>query len=125
MWNLRNKTNEQRGKKQTRETNQETDSELQRTCCWPPEGGEWGLGEQVLGMKERTCHDEPWVMKYRTVKSVYCTPQANKTLDVNYTRILKRTSESAKHLVSSKPMVLAALSPFVYFKLFCEWTEYE
>lgn len=40
-------------------------------------------------MKERTCHDDHWVM-FGSAESLYCTPETNITLPVNYTGIKKR-----------------------------------
>ena len=37
------------------------------------------IGEQVMGIKEDTYHDEYRVM-YRIVESLYCTPETNMTL---------------------------------------------
>ena len=45
--------------------------------------GEW-MGEIGDGIKECTCQDEHQVM-YGSVGSLYCTPETNETLYVNYT----------------------------------------
>ena len=39
-----------------------------------------------MGDEEYTYYDEPWVM-YKIVGSLYCTPEAHITLNVNYTGI--------------------------------------
>ena len=49
-----------------------------------------GLGKQVMGIKERICHDEHPVM-YGSVESLQCTPGMNITLFVNYTGIKIKT----------------------------------
>ena len=42
-----------------------------------------------MKIKEYTYHDKHWV-KYRIVKSLYCTPETSMTLYVNYTSIKKK-----------------------------------
>ena len=44
-----------------------------------------GGWKQITGLAY-TYHDEHWVM-YRIVESLYCTPETNITLNVNYTGI--------------------------------------
>ena len=79
MWNLRNK-NKQR--EQIRERNQETDSlEHKLMVTRGEEGGGWG--KQVMGINEHTCCDEHRV-RYGSVASLYCTPDTNSTLYVNW-----------------------------------------
>ena len=82
MWNLRCKTNEQRGKKkQERNINQKTDSQLENTLMVTR--GEMGGGwrKEAMRMKEGTCHDEHQLM-YGS-KSLNCTPEMNITQYVN------------------------------------------
>jgi len=40
----------------------------------------------VIGIKEGTCRDKHWEM-YGNVELLYCTPETNITLYVNYTGI--------------------------------------
>lgn len=44
-------------------------------------GGGWT--KEVMGTKQCTCHDEHGVV-YGTVELLYCTPEANISLYVNY-----------------------------------------
>lgn len=50
----------------------------------------------MMGIKERTCHVECWVM-HGSVQSLYCTPETNLTLYVDYTRI-KIIKLNKKHI---------------------------
>ena len=71
MWNLRNKTNEQWGKKE-RETNQETDDREQTGGYQRGRRGE--VSETSEGIKECTCPDEHWMM-CGSVEALYCAPE--------------------------------------------------
>ena len=46
-------------------------------------------------IKEYLHHDEHWVM-YRIVKSLYCTPETNVTLHINYTGIKIKNKKKKK-----------------------------
>lgn len=76
MWNLRNKMNEQKGEE--REANHKRlltlESSYQR-------GGGWGMIE--VGDGNDTCCHEQWVF-YKSVESLYCIPETNITLYVNW-----------------------------------------
>ena len=71
MWNLRNKTNEQRRKKE-KEANQETDSTTENKLMFT--GGEvgWRMGKKVMEIKEYTCSEEHWWVLYGSLESPYC-----------------------------------------------------
>ena len=60
-------------------------------------GGRWveGWVKQVMGIKESTCRDEHWVM-YASVESLYCPPETNITLCVNYRYKILRKKEKEK-----------------------------
>ena len=83
MWNLRNKSNEQRKKRQTKK--QTLNYRAQTNSYQRGGGGEWV--KQEMGMKEGT-FDEHQVT-YGSAESLYCAPESNITLYVNYTHIPK------------------------------------
>lgn len=83
MWNLKNKTNEQR--KRDKPRNKQTLNCREQTDGHQRGGGGvgWKTGEGVL---ECIYHDEHWVI-YRSVGLLYCTSETNKTLNIKYTRL--------------------------------------
>ena len=48
------------------------------------EGGGWGMGQMVMGVKEGTCCDEHWVLLYVSDVPPNSTPEINIALYVNY-----------------------------------------
>ena len=46
----------------------------------------------MMEIKEYNCHDDHWVM-YGIVESLYCTPETNITLFINYTGVKIKTKE--------------------------------
>ena len=84
MWNLRNRTNEQRKRERERETKKQTLNYREQT--WLPEG-RWvgGWVKWVMGIKERTCVE--YRVMYGSVESLNSAPEANKTLYINCTGI--------------------------------------
>ena len=84
VWNLRNKTDEHRGRegKNNRDTNPK--SILNTGNKVRVAGGEVGGGwaKWAMGTKEGTCGDEPWVL-YGSDGSRDSTPEIMITLSVN------------------------------------------
>ena len=86
MWNLRQKTDELRGKKE-RERERETNHRrfLMIENKLKVDGGRW-VGRWATGVmviKEGTCYDEHWVL-YVSDEPLNSTPEINIALYVNY-----------------------------------------
>ena len=79
-WNLRDK--QAKEKERERETKKQILNYREHTDGHQ-RGGGGGWGKQVMGMKVRTCRDEHQVMD-GSDESLYCTPETNITLCVNY-----------------------------------------
>ena len=79
MWNLRNKMNMQREKRERETKKQILNYREQSDGCQRGGGQEGGRNRC---WDEGTCHDEHRVM-YGSVESLYCTPETNITLYVN------------------------------------------
>ena len=72
------------GKKE-RQSEKQTLNYSEQTEGYQREGQGQEQGKQLMGMKGYTC-DEHWVL-YGSAESLYCTPETNITLYVNYTGI--------------------------------------
>ena len=92
-----NKTKEERGEKRERQTKKQTLNCREQTDGYQ-RGSRWG--KQVMEIKQYT-YDECRVM-YRIDESLYCTPETNITVYVNYTGI--------KNLIKKKEMIGSNLS---------------
>ena len=81
MWNLRNRINGQKLKKKKKRGKLKKKQTLDSTEHNDGPTGEEGgvMGGTGEGVCEYIYHDEHWVM-YGVVKSLYCTPETNKTL---------------------------------------------
>ena len=90
MWKLRNKTNEQK-KKRERKRGKPRNRLLtiEKTFMVIRGEADGGRGKEVIRIKECT-FDEQWMI-YGSAKSLYCTPETKRMLYMNYTGIKIKT----------------------------------
>ena len=81
MWNLRNKTNEHRGKKERQTENRLLTVENKLNIAGGVMGGGGGWPKWVTGIREVT-RDAHWML-YVSGESINSTPETNITLYIN------------------------------------------